>query len=234
MATTKKRVVTPTRTRKPVSTPTRTKKPTSRSKVRRTKSSKRKFWTRLLIASLAVCVVCIMCIVLIKVATMPLDTSTDEVKGLTAYPIVVNDETEALPTAQPKVTEEVETYESGEAAAPTEDSVVTAEDNEETTEEQPITTQVADVDDPETIVMKTTSDYFLLDFLQTERIDLVKVTASSDGYKVYYQENPEATKYYYIFQRCNSPLNTALYEGFETVMEEEVDGAYVYVFRQPA
>lgn len=164
---------------------------------------------------------------------MPLDTGTDEVKGLTAYPIVVNDETEAQPTAQPKVSEENEVYESGEAAAPTEESVVTAEEDTEVTEEAP-TTQVADVDDPETIVMKTDSDYFLLDFLQTEKIDLVKITASTDGYKVYYQDNPDATKYYYFMQRTSSPLNLAIYEGYEAVLEQELDGGYIYVLRQPA
>ena len=241
MSTTKKRVVTPTRTssRKTSSKPTRARKPVKAkgpTKVRRTTSSKKRFKTRLMIAALAVCVLCIICIiVVIKVATMPLDTSADEPKELTAYPIVVTDEPEAASTevvaeAAEETTEEVE---STDTTTPTEETVV---EEETTTEEVTTTAEVTEVADAnETLVMITDSDYMLLSFLQNERVTVSKITASRDGFKVYYVEDASAPTYYYLLQRTHSPLDLSTFEGFESVLSQELEnGEYIYVLRQPA
>ena len=240
MSTTKKRVVTPTRTsssRKTSSKPTRARKPVKAkgpTKVRRT-SGKEKFWRRLMIAALAVCVLCIICIVVIKVATMPLDTGADEPKELTAYPIVVTDEPEAASTevvaeAAEETTEEVE---STDTTTPTEETVV---EEETTTEEVTTTAEVTEVADAnETLVMITDSDYMLLSFLQNEKVTVSKITASRDGFKVYYVEDASAPTYYYMLQRTHSPLDLATFAGFESVLSQELDnGEYIYVLRQPA
>jgi hypothetical protein len=187
-----------------------------------------------MIAALAVFALCIICIVVIKVATMPLDTGVDETRELTAYPIVVNDEPEATPTVVAEAAEETtEEVESTDTTTPTEETVV---EEETTTEEVTTTAEVTEVADAnETLVMITDSDYMLLSFLQNEKVTVSKITASRDGFKVYYVEDASAPTYYYLLQRTHSPLDLSTFEGFESVISQELDnGEYIYVLRQPA
>lgn len=238
MSTSKKRVVTPTRTsssRKTSSKPTRARKPVKAkgpTKVRRTTSSKKRF----MIAALALFVLCIICIVVVvKVATMPLDIGADEPKELTAYPIVVTDEPEATPTevvAEADTEATTEEVESTDTTTPTEETVA---EEEEISEEAAPTAEVTEVADAETLVMITDSDYMLLSFLQNEKVTVSKITASRDGFKVYYVEDASAPIYYYLLQRTHSPLDLSTFEGFESVLSQELEnGEYIYVLRQPA
>ena len=167
---------------------------------------------------------------------MPLDTGVDEARELTAYPIVVNDEPEATPTvvvAEADTEATTEEVESTDTTTPTEETVA---EEEEISEEAAPTTEATEVADAnETLVMVTDSDYFLLDFLQSEKIAVSKITASRDGFKVYYVEDASAPTYYYFLQRTHTPLNLKTFEGFESVLEQELDnGEYIYVLRQPA